>query len=172
MKVNIDHSSVKRNVMIYYVTVNVQFSEEEKAVIRARNLGDDVLTFQTGLLNMPPQAFTNAPLVVIQVASRLMAFFGILFFFFVEFIGPWPFLICLIGAPALFFYRKHIERAQKNLDKQELKVKDIVAAPFTLCTHTLAYVPDIEQEVTDKLRTVKDLIVRVTEAPKAKTVEI
>ncbi len=61
VKVHIDHSSVKRNHVIYYVTANVQFSEEEKAVIRARTLGDHSIAFQTGYLNAPPQAFTNAP---------------------------------------------------------------------------------------------------------------
>jgi len=174
VKVNITHSNVKRNSVIYYVTANDQFSEEEKAVIRARSLGNHTFTFQTGLLNVSPYAFTNAPLGLIRLASRILAIFAVIFLFAMDYIkNPLPFLIFAIGSFALFLYRRRADKAlEKAQTRQELKVKDIVTAPFSICTDDTTKLPAIEQEITDTLRTLKGFITLTAEAPVARTVEI
>ena len=172
MKVDIEHSTVKRNQEIYYVAATVQFSEEEKAIIRARGIGERLFVFESGLINMPPEAFSSAPLGVIRLATRLMGIGAVIFFFVAPFITPFPFIICLIGALTLFFYRKKIERAQNRIDKQELPVKEMVKGPFSVCTLNSLQIPPIEHEITANLKILKDMIVQSTEAPTPKTVKI
>ena len=56
MQVSITRTEVKRRNLLHYVNCAVEFSEEERAIIRARSLTDNKLLLEKGPVNFPPDA--------------------------------------------------------------------------------------------------------------------
>jgi hypothetical protein len=172
MKVNITHSTEKRSRTLYYVNCRVNFSEEEKAVIRARTLGDHTVAFETGWLNMSPDAFTAIPTFLLDKGPRLFGVLAVVTFFVTPLITPFPFLVCLCACGYLWYSRRKAMKGLQATERTELKIKDIVGKPFNLSSASSAAIPPMEQEIADNLTYVKSLITATTVAPTEKVFEL
>lgn len=173
MKVNLTHSTVKKKDILYYVNCDVQFSEEEKAIIRARTLGEHTLDFQSGFLNLPPEASTSTPPWLMDYGPRILGLFAVIALFgTIGGVSPVFCVLFVIGAIALRIMRGQFVTAVGKMEKSELKIKEILVKPFTLCSMSSLAIPNMEREIQEKLTILKDMLSVSAEPATAKSFEL
>jgi hypothetical protein len=167
MRVTIEHreatSGVIANHKDCYVDCTVEFNEEERAIIKARDLYRDGFTVRaaTPLPSTTQFYGTN----ILRTGGRLLLTGGIVYMVYSSFTHPAtePLggLLFIVGA-ALEIYgwlRSRWEDKRIDTSEQEITVKGLLANPrFTVHAWNPAAAKGIEQGIRDDLAALKNLI--------------
>ena len=168
MKVSITHSEVKRQNTLYYVHCQVDFNEEEKAIIRERSLYDQTLSFD-GNVNYPPGAETSIQPWFLQTAARILFLVGLAATFFNANLAA----VCWIAAAGCFFYRKNMERDQTRGLEHDISIRKIMQGPFSVCGFNNPVATQVhEDEIRKQLEVLKGFLTASSSLPMPKTFEL
>lgn len=170
MRVTTHLSEIKqRRRNLYYTECKIEFNEEERATIRERKLYGHYLSFEHGYVNYPPSADGGIDPGHLKAASRLLLLVSLPFTYF----APPVALLCWIGAPGVFIYRKWIESVQRKSFAQTITIKQVMdAESFTICDLGNPLNAIIEQELKAVLETLKDLLTASATLPEQQTYEL
>jgi hypothetical protein len=167
MRVTIEHreaaSGVLANHKDCYVDCKVEFNEEERAIIRARDLYGDGFTIRAA--TKLPSATTWWGTNIMRMIGRFMIIGGFLYGLFVEGFGH---ANTTIGGPVLFigigleiwgWLRTRKENKRVEAPEQEITIKQLLHNPsFTVHAFNPAVAKGIEDDIRDHLSALKNLI--------------
>lgn len=171
MKVTIEHTDVKRrNSTLYNVRCALQLNEEEQAIVRERSLGGNQFVFEHGYVNHPEAANSPVSPTMLKVGTRLLLLVSLPLLFFA---GPLS-VLCWIGAAALFFYRKKLERALKKVGQESITLAQVMKdGAFTVTAFgTPLEAQNVEGEIRTCLDGLKTLLTVSAEVPKVQSFEM
>lgn len=181
MRVTIEHretpSGVLGNHRDCYVDCSVNFSEEERAIIKARDLYRDGFTIRTSTpLPSKTQFFSTN---VIRIVGLFMAIGGMLRGIY-EGLAHVP--TNSIGGPMFFiglglfiwgWFRTRKEDKRFELSEQEITVKQLLTQPtFTVHGWNPAAAKGLEETIRENLVSLKNLIQDSAEVRTKQTFEL
>jgi hypothetical protein len=158
----------------YFVDCIVEFSEEERAIIRARSLYDQIVI--SGFLAPPPPPLSrNAPFWLRSIAPAT-ALMGLIIFIqalFTKVGSDLSILILLIsGAFWLYGFLGHW-RQQKSLEEQRVLVRHFLdRRRLSIYASSPAHAKQIEYDLREKLVELKALIAGSADISTPKTFQI
>lgn len=166
MRVTISHreetaglGGQKRN---YFVDCEVLFSEEERAIVRRRNLADNYIATESAIptgSGIADYTWTNTGL---RVASRLFVLAGVIVGLVGMFTGGTDGLsmMLLLIALGLFIFRKANERrSDQSYSEQRITVRQLLQNPrFTVYAPNPALAGSYDDAIRDQLTRLKSLI--------------
>ena len=180
MRVTIENreekTGVTGNARKYYVDCTVEFSEEEKAIIKARDLSAH--SFEIGAAEAFPSHVAYVGSGVLYTAGILLVlvgFFGSIYVMFAQ-LRTTFFGYCFFGGIGLAIYswlqgRKQDKRIQ-NPD-QTVRIRDLLTkGRFTVNAINPAYLKAIEDDIRSHLLTTKALIQESAEITTKQTFEL
>jgi hypothetical protein len=180
MRVTIEHREKSAGVVgqkkHFFVDCTVEFSEEEKAIIAARKLGEQyIYTSSEVPAGSGIEDFTYAN-TGLRVLSRLVALGGFVALIAGIFrvVPEWLFFLMWIVAFGIFVYRKLAERvAEKALVERNITIRDLLKRPrFTVAADTPAAGQEIEENLRDQLAAMKSEIMASAELRQKQTFEL
>lgn len=181
MRVTIEHreatSGVLGNHTECYVDCTVLFSEEESAIIKARDLYREGFIVRTSTpLPTKVQFFSTG---IIRTVGRFMIVGGFLYGLFVEGFGH---ANTTIGGPVLFigigleiygWMRTRKEDKRFETDEQEITVKKLLNTPtFTVHAWNPATAKGIEDDIRENLVSLKNVIKNSAQIQAKQTFEL
>lgn len=157
MRFHISHHEVRRKNMLYYVSCKVDLTEQEKAIIRARNLYNNYLVFKSGVFDYPEEeqeGWINAGLLN-SVALFLLAFAVI-----AAFVSGLLAFILFASAIALGVRGYFRARVEDGLEKDAISIREIIEQKgFKLCGFNNPAMPaKIEEEVVENMELLKSVL--------------
>ena len=166
MRVTIEHreqpSGMLGNHTDCYIDCNVEFSEEERAIIKARDLYSESFTIRTSTPQVTKVRLLGSGLM--RIIGRVMWIAGILRGLYEGF-GHIP---TNYGGPLLFFgvaleiwafIRRRDENKRIENPEQEINIKQLLSNPrFTVHTMNAAVSKVFEDEIREDLTGMKTLI--------------
>ncbi len=181
MRVTIDHreeaggiSGARRR---YYVDCTVQFSEEERAVIKARDLYNHLIRIDAA--TPPPSKAAYVGTGFIRVAGRLLIVGGVVLGFadaFARFGAEGlSFLMVLVGIGLEIYGWRRGRKQDKRIEQigQEITLRQLISNPrFTVYATDPANAKQIEEEIRAALVTIKQAITHSTELGTRQSFEI
>jgi hypothetical protein len=173
MRVTIEHretaSGVLGNHKDCYIDCRVEFSEEEKAIIKQRDLYSQGVTVRTSTPMPSRVQFFNTN--VIRAVGFILALTGIVLgiagtgFGFLFFVGAGLFI--------WGFIRTRREDKRFETAEQEITVKKLLANPsFTVHGWNPAAAKGLEQDIREELVSLKNLIQNSAEIQAKQTFEL
>lgn len=180
MRVTIEHREVSAGIMgnkrNHFIDCNVEFSEEEKAIIKRRNLGDLSLKVES---DVPSGSGFDAEGIgsgLIQTITRLCVVGGVISIFaspFVKVPETLPFYLFLI-ALGLFIFRKKAERrSDASNNTRVITVRDLLKnSRFTIYGVNPAVAKGMELDLREQLTHAKNVIAASAEVPTKSTFEL
>jgi hypothetical protein len=179
MRVTVEHreeaaglGGQKRN---YFVDCAIEFSEEEKAIIKARRLYDQIVT--SGYFSPPPSRLSQnaAPwlrAVVAPVAAMIGLIVGIQSAF--THVGEGASFLLLLAAGGLWAYGFFEERKQDALsEKVTITIRNIIDRKrFSIYASSPAQAKAIDEDLREKLVALKSFIAGSAEIAPKQTFEL
>lgn len=158
----------------YFVDCVVEFSEEEKAVIKARSLYDQIVL--TGFLAPPPPPLSrNAPFWLRAIAP-LTALTGLVIFIqsmFTKLYDGLGLLLLLIAAGFWVYGFLGEFKQQRSLEEQKVPIRDLLdRGVLTIYAPSPAHAKAIEDDLQQKLSALKALIAGSADMATARTYQI
>jgi hypothetical protein len=180
MRVTIEHreqpAGLLGNHKDCYIDCSVEFSEEERAIIKARDLYNEGFTIRTSTPQVTKSRLLGSGLL--RIVGRLMWIGGILRGLYESF-GHIP---TNIGAPLFFlgialeiwaFIRQRGEDKRIENPEQEITIKQLLAKPgFTVHTLNAAVSKIFEDEIREELTGLKNLIKNSAQLQAKQTFEL
>jgi len=183
MRVTIEHREERAGLTgskrHYFVDCEVHFSEEERAIIKARALFDQSITVESDVpitQNVVAETFVGN--VGSRMLVRLLVLAGIV-------TAIWSAvdkstmpeaipLLLFLAALAIFIYRKYAERrSDKSYSERQITVRQLLKEPrFTVFADTPVLAQAYEDSIRDQLVGLKSQIAASAELPKARTFEL
>ena len=184
MRVTIEHrekaagiTGAKRH---YFVDCTVEFSEEEKAIIKQRGLGDQFIEMESAIptgSGISDYTWANAAL---RLLSRLLVLGGVAVILYniatnalasgtdVE---PGYFFI---AAFATFVFRKLAERrSDASYAERRITLRDLLNTPsFSAYASNPAFAQGLEANIREQLVGLKNIMTASAEVPKKQTFEL
>lgn len=166
MRVSIEHKEqikgLIRKTHAYFVTVTVQFSEAERAIINARGL-------QQQPIDISPGALASTVADAIPDTLKLIGMIGMIVGFFATFFSKqygWLAIFFFIGI-GLLLYGIYLERKWEKGEENALCIKDLLAAPVVIRAFSPLNAKLIDDHIRTSLAGMKDVI-ELSEAPPSK----
>jgi hypothetical protein len=157
MRVSIEHKEeVKglfRKTLAYFVTVTVQFSEAERAIINARGL-------QEKPIDISPGALASTVVDAIPNTLKLVGTIGMIVGFFATFLSKqygWVAIFFFVGV-GLLLYGISLERKWKKGEEDTLCIKDFLAAPVVIHAYSPLDAKLVDDHIRASLAGIKDVI--------------
>lgn len=167
MRLTIEHreqpSGMLGNHKDCYIDCNVEFSEEERAIIKARDLYNESFTIRTSTPQVTKSRLLGSGLL--RIVGRLMWIAGILRGMYegfghnipTNYGGPLFFLG--VGLEIWAFMRQRGEDKRIENPEQEITIKQLLSNPsFTVHTLNAAVSKVFEDEIREHLTGIKNLI--------------
>ncbi len=181
MRVTIEHREATSGVLgkhiKSYVDCTVQFSEEERAIIEARDLYREGFVVRTST-PLPSQVSTLGT-GLMRGFGPLMIVGGLLYGMFVEGLAHVntnfgaPILFLGIGLTVFGFFRSRKEDKRFETDEQEITVKKLLNAPtFTVHAWNPAAAKGIEDDIRENLVSLKNVIKNSAQIQAKQTFEL
>jgi len=166
MRVTIEHreqaAGVLGNHKDCYIDCGVEFSEEERAIIKARDLYNESFTIRTSTPQVTKSRLLGSGLM--RIAGRIMWIVGILRGLYEGF-GHIPtnygglLFFAGIALEIWAFMRQRGEDKRIENPEQEITIKQLLSNPrFSIHTWNAAVSKVFEQEIRDHLVGIKNLI--------------
>ena len=181
MRVTIEHREATTGVLNShkqsFVDCTVNFSEEERAIVKERDLYGQGFSVRTST-PLPTQtaAFGTG---IMRVAGRLMIIGGFLYGMIIEGLGHAP---TNFGAPILFigigleiwgWMRSRKEDKRFEEDEQYITIKKLLNTPtFTVHAWNPAAAKGIEEQIREHLVSLKDIIKNSAQIQAKQTFEL
>jgi hypothetical protein len=180
MRVTISHreeaaglGGQKRN---YFVDCEVLFSEEEQAIIRGRNLGDNYIATESAIPTGSGIADYTWANTALRVGSRLFVIAGVVAGVVGMFVGGMDgfSVFLLLVALGLFIFRKVNERrSEASYSEQQITVRQLLQNPrFTVYAANPALATSYDDAIRDQLTRLKNLISASAEIRAKETFEL
>jgi hypothetical protein len=181
MRVTIEHreatSGVLGNHKDCYVDCTVNFSEEERAIIKERDLFREGFSVRTS--TPPPTKTQFFSTTIMRVVGRFMMIGGFFYGLIVEGLAHAP---TNFGAPILFigigleiwgWLRTRKEDKRFESSEQEITVKQLLNSPmFTVHAWNPAGAKGIEQDIRENLVSLKTIIQNSAQIQAKQTFEL
>jgi hypothetical protein len=181
MRVTVQHreetSGVLQNRKDCYIDCTVEFSEEERSIIRQRDLYRDGFTVRTSTPATTFTAFWSTN--IMRLAGYVLIVGGFLYGLIVEGIGQ---VNTSFGGTALFigivlaiygWFRAHRENKRAGVEEQRVTIKQLLSNPkFTMHAWNAGLAKIVEDEVRDQLVVLKNLISSSAELRAKQTFEL
>ena len=164
MRVSIEHKEEIKGLIrkshAYLVTVTVQISEAERAIIKAEGLQEKPIDISPGALasTVVGDAIPNT-LKVIGTIGMIVGFFAT--FFSIRY--GWLAIFFFVGL-GLLLYGIYLERKWKKGEVDTLSIKDFLAAPVVIHAFSPLDAKLIDEHIRTSLAGVRDVI-ESSEAP-------
>ena len=161
MRVTFEHRQERKN---FFVDAIVEFTEEEKEIIKQRNLDVPLKTDPA----YPPMNETALGLraTALSLLSRIFVVIGVVFIFVSMFRGGGDVLPFVFWGIAfyLFLNRRIAERrSEAARQPQFISLKELVRNPkFTVYAGNPAFAQSIEEEIRNQLTALKQVIMKST----------
>jgi len=158
MHVSIDHKDKKKGLIrkthAYFVTVTVQCSEAERAIINAQGLQEKPIDISPGALasTVVGDAIPNT-LKLIGTIGMIVGFFAT--FFSIQY--GWLAIFFFVGA-GLALYGIYLERKWKKGEVDTLSIKDFLAAPVVIHAFSPLDAKLVDDHIRASLAGIKDVI--------------
>jgi hypothetical protein len=173
MRVTIEHreeaTGVSRSKRNYFVDCNIQLSEEERAIIRARGLQEHFFTTEGARPPRTSASFAAAPALkgcapLIGVAGFIWGLFG----------GGTPAGLMLFGAIGMFAYGFYIDlQPMGAAEEQTITLGRLLRMPkFSVFAPSPSQAKEIDAQLREKLANVKSNLVASAEIEKKQTFEL
>jgi hypothetical protein len=180
MRVTIEHREQRSGFLgeshDYYVDCTVQFSEEEKAIIRARGLQTHFITLDPPV--RPPRLYDymSAGLMMALAPTAFIIGFlmGITSIFRGGRLGELG-AILVIGAPIMWLAGYMMDRKINyfwRTSKQRIAIRTMQTSKFTVHSPDPAYSEMVEHDIREALSNLKDRIMRSAEIKPRETFEL
>jgi hypothetical protein len=157
MRVSIDHKEqikgLIRKTRAYFVTVTVQFSEAERAIITARGL-------QLQPIDISPGALAPTVVDVYPDILKFVGMIGMIVGFFATFSSKqygWLAIFFFIGI-GLLLYGIYLERKWEKGEENALCIKDLLAAPVVIRAFNPLNAKLIDDHIRASLAGIKEVI--------------
>lgn len=157
MRVSIEHKEQIKGLIkktrAYFVTVTVQFSEAERAIINARGL-------QEQPIDISPGALTSTVADAVPNTLKLIGMIGMIVGFFATFFSKqygWIAIFFFIGI-GLLLYGIYLERKWKMGEEDTLCIKDFLAAPVVIRAFSPLNAKLIDDHIRTSLAGIKEVI--------------
>jgi hypothetical protein len=158
MRVSIEHKEeikgLFRKTLAYFVSVTVQFSEAERAIINARGLQEKPIDISPGALA------STVVSDVIPVTLKLIGTIGMIVGFFATFFSiqyGWLAIFFFVGV-GLLLYGISLEHKWKKGEEDTLCIKDFLAAPVIIRAFSPLDAKLIDEHIRTSLAGIKDVI--------------
>jgi hypothetical protein len=173
MRVTIEHREQTAGIAAgnrnYFVDCTVEFSEEEKAIIKARALGDTVVT--SGLTSVPVGTVKGVSPYLLRAAAPIMIIGG--FIFGVAGGGTFAGLIVFAGFGFLIYGFVAPRLHDKRSSVQDIKIRDILNRySFSLFAFDPVEAKTIDARLREELAGLKSFLVSSAEVPSKKNFEL
>jgi hypothetical protein len=173
VRVTIEHreqtSGIAGNHKECYVDCKVEFSEEERAIIKARDLYGEGFTVRTSTPLPSKAAFFSTN--IMRVVGRFMMLGGFILgvagtnFGFLFFVG--------LGLEIWGWIRTRTEDKRFESDEQTVTVKQLLSNPlFTVHAWNAGYAKGVEGDIREHLVGLKNLIMNSAEVRAKQTFEL
>lgn len=146
-----------------FIDCNVQFSEEERAIIKERDLYREGFTIRTSTPSPSNAAFWTTN--IMRAVGPLMVVGGFIYGMVVEGFGHapsnygGPILFIGIGLTMYGWIRSRREDKRFETSEQRITVKQLLSNPtFTVHTWNAGYAKTFEDEIRQNLVSLKSLI--------------
>ena len=166
MRVSIEHKQkikgIIRKTHAHFVTITVQFSGAERAIIDARGL-------QEQPIDISPGALASSIVDVIPGTLKLIGTIGMIVGFFATFSSKrygWIAIFFFVGV-GLLLYGIYLERKWKKGEEDTLSIEDLLAAPVVIRAISPADAKLVDDHVRASLAGMKDVI-ELSETPPKK----
>jgi hypothetical protein len=166
MRVSIDHKEeikgLIRKTHAYFVTVTLQFSEAERAIINARGLQEPI--------DISPGALASTVGDAIPSTLKLIGTIGMIVGFFATFFSKqygWVAIFFFVGI-GLLLYGISLERKWKKGEEDTLSIKDFLATPVVIHAFSPLDAKLVDDHIRASLAGIKDVI-ESSETPPNKT---
>jgi hypothetical protein len=175
MRVTIEHreetSGALRNKRDYFVDCAIDFSDEERAIIKARGLHDHAIP--TGLLAAPSYSMAPAMLRAIAPLTALVGFAIWMIWLNTESVRTLG-VMMVIGAGAAWLYGlRYHRRKERELSTDNVSVRDIIdKRKFSIWAASPAQAKAADAELRDHLANLKALIMESAEVGGQETFEL
>ena len=180
MRVTIEHreqaAGVLGNHKDCYIDCNVEFSEEERAIIKARDLYREGFTIRSSTPEVTKTTLLGSG--IMRIAGRFMIIVGIARGLYEGF-GHVPtnygglLLVLGIALEVWGFIRQRGEDRRIENPEQEITIKQLLSNPrFTVHTLNAAVSKVFEQEIRDNLVGIKNLIQNSAQLQTKQTFEL
>jgi hypothetical protein len=167
MRVTIEHreevSGLLKDHKDCYVDCTVELSNEERAIIKERGLYAEGFTIRTSTPLPSKTAFFGTN--ILRFIGRLMIVGGLFYGFLVEGLGGAksnygaPLLFIGVGLEIYGWLRTRREDKRFEEDDQTVTIKQLLSKPtFTVHAWNAGYAKGTEEEIRDKLTSLKSLI--------------
>src|SRR4051812_38459827 len=164
MRVTIEHREEAGGITgqrrTCFVDCSVEFSNEERAIIKERDLYAEGFTIRTSTPLPSATAFFSTNLM--RFIARLMIVGGLFYGFIVEGLAGArsnygaPLLFIGIGLEIYGWFRSRREDKRFEEDEQTVTIKQVLSKPsFTVHAWNAGYAKGIEEQILEKLTTLK-----------------
>jgi hypothetical protein len=181
MRVTIEHreetAGVIQNHKESYVDCTVNFSEEERAIIAARDLYREGFSVRTSTPLPTTTQFVSTG--IMRVVGRLMIIGGFLYGMFVEGLARVnsnfgvPILFIGIGLEIYGWLRTRKEDRRFEADEQQITIKQLLTKPtFTVHAWNPAAAKGLEEDIRENLVALKSLIQNSAQIQAKQTFEL
>jgi hypothetical protein len=157
MRVSIEHKEeikgLVRKTRAYLITVTVQFSEAERAIINARGLQEKPIDFSPGALASTVVGGIPNTLKLVSLIGMIVGFFAT---FFSKQYG-WLAIFFFVGV-GLLLYGISLERKWTKGEEDTLSIKDFLAAPVVIHAFSPLDAKLVDDHVRTSFAGIKDLI--------------
>ncbi len=181
MRVTIEHrekpAGFSGNERRYFVDCAIEFSEEEKSIIKQRGLGDRYIKTESDIPTGGGIADFTWANTGLRMLSRLLVLGGIAAII-LGMVGnrsalnfPTP---LFVGAFLVFLYRKYAERrSTASYEERRITVRQLLKDPrFTVYAPDPAVAKGLEHNIREQLVDLKEIIQGSAEVPKKQTFEL
>ena len=170
MHVSIEHKEEIKGLIkkthAYFVNVSVQFSEAERAIIKARGL-------QKQPIDISPVALASTVVDANPYPLKLIGMIGMIVGFFAPFFSKqygWLAIFFFVGIGFLL-YGIYLERKWKEGEEDTLCIKDFLAAPVVIRAFSPLNAKLVDDHIRTSLAGIKDVI-ELSELPKKDSFEL
>jgi hypothetical protein len=179
MRVTIEHreeaAGLARQMRNYFVDCAIEFSEEEKAIIKARKLYDHVVT--SGFFSPPPTPLSeNAPEWLRAVVAPIAAMIGVIVGIQSAFTHAGEglsFFLLLLGGGTWVYGFLAMRKQDAAAKRQTITIRTIIdGSGFSIYAPSPADAKVIDEDLRDKLVAVKSFVAGSAEIAPKQTFEL
>lgn len=183
MRVTMEHreeiAGIRRDRINYFVDCTVQFSEEEKAIVRIRKLEHQF--FSVGPPNPDLLLSEILKLDIVRGIAKL-SYFTAIPYGIIGFLNGWRSsgdiaTLMLLGGiivdiAGFFFLLLQKNKSKKATNEQNISIQKLLEGPFSVYAPNIPAVEEIEQDITNNLRAIKNLLTGSLEQPSRRSVTL
>lgn len=167
-----EQTGTLRNKAETFIDCTVEFSEEEKAIIKLRSLEREGIT--TWQAVPPPDAIEAGGLDALRYIAPAMAGIGLVLGIATNSAPPAYLLFAGLGLWAFYFWRRQrLHKIFKQGPTRTITIKEILSHPtFTVWARTPLDAKVAEQNLRDEFTRIKSLITESSSIQDASTFEL